>query len=210
MSIEELIKACAKGGDADAWEDFVRRFHGLIAAAALRTARQWGQDSPSLVDDLVQETYLRLCMDRERLLGEFQEQHPDSFYAYLKVVTTNVVHDHFRASHSKKRGTGRTEEFIDVSTAQIPAGKTGTLEGIQRNILLTEVDGALQSGLSGSDHKRDRQIFWLYYRQGMTAQAIANMPAVSLNVKGVESLIHRLTRLVRERLAERHPNERQD
>jgi RNA polymerase sigma-70 factor (ECF subfamily) len=208
MSLAELIQACANGGDADAWEEFVRRFQGLIAAVALRTAQQWGQNSASLVDDLVQETYLRLCTDRERLLGEFQEQHPDSFYAYLKVVTTNVVHDYFRALHSKKRGTGRTEEFIDVSTAQIPGGKTGTLEGIQRNILLTEVDDALQSGLSGNEQKRDRQVFWLYYRQGMTAQAIADLPAVSLNVKGVESLIHRLTRLVRERLAERHMNER--
>lgn len=208
MSLKELIQACAKGGDADAWEEFVQRFHGLIAAVALRTARQWGQDSPTLIDDLVQETYLRLCVDRERLLGEFQEQHPDSFYAYLKVVTTNVVHDYFRALHSKKRGTGRTEEFIDVSTAQIPDGKTGTLEGIQRNILLAEVDDALQSGLSGNEQKRDRQVFWLYYRQGMTSQAIANLPAVSLNVKGVESLIHRLTRLVRERLAERRTNER--
>jgi RNA polymerase sigma-70 factor, ECF subfamily len=203
MSLGDLIQTCAKGGDADAWEEFVRRFQGLIAAVAWRTARQWGENSPGLVDDLVQETYLRLCMDRRRLLGEFQEQHPDSFYAYLKVVTTNVVHDHFRVLHSKKRGPGRTDELVDTSTAHFPAGKTGTVEGIQRNILLKEVDAALQSSLSGDDQARDHQVFWLYYRQGMTAQAIANISAFALSVKGVESLIYRLTRLVRERLAER-------
>src|SRR5437868_5166498 len=126
MSLEELIRACAEGGNAIAWEEFVRRFHGLITAVALRTARQWDTPTANLIDDLVQESYLRLCSDREHLLGKFQEQHPDSFYAYLKVITTNVVHDHFRALHSKKRGLRQTEELSKMSDAPVPSHNTGT------------------------------------------------------------------------------------
>jgi RNA polymerase sigma-70 factor (ECF subfamily) len=202
MSLEELLLACAEDGNTDAWLEFVRRFHGLIAAVAWRTARKWGAISPSLIDDLVQESYLRLCSDRKRFLGALQERHEDSFYAYLKVITANVVHDHFRALHSKKRGLGRTEDLAEPRTAPTPPGNRGTPEEIERNIMLKEVDAVLLSNLSGEDEVRDRQVFWLYYRQGMTAQSIANMPAISLSVKGVESLIHRLTRLVREHLAE--------
>jgi len=201
MSLEELIQACAQNGDAASWEEFVRRFHDLIAAVVLRTAQRWGNASPELVDDLIQETYLKICDDRKRLLANFSPQHPESFYGFLKVITANVVHDHFRAQRSHKRGQGRPETPIDESVGGSPPATTAGVNDIHRGILLKEVDKALCSVLSGSDQERDRKIFWFYYRYGLTAQAIARLPSVSLTVKGVESVIHRLTRMVRERLA---------
>jgi RNA polymerase sigma-70 factor (ECF subfamily) len=45
---------------------------------------------------------------------------------------------------------------------------------------------------------RDRNLFWLYYRQGLTAEAISRIPAIGLSAKGAESAIGRLTRLLRE------------
>ena len=203
MTLEALIRACANGGDATAWAEFVQRFQGFIAAVALQTARKWGASSADLIDDLVQESYLKLCADRQQMLGAFREQHADSFYAYLKVITANTVHDHFRVLHSKKRGLQLTDELIDDSRAHLEPGRSGTLENIERQILLKEVDAVLQSSLPEDDQLRDRQVFWLYFRQGMTAQAIADVAAFSLSVKGVESLLHRLTRLVREQLSER-------
>src|SRR5438132_13891705 len=107
MSLEELIRACAENGDAAAWDEFVRRFHKLIAGVVLRTASRWGQSLPAEVDDLIQETYLKICADRKRLLSEFTPRHPEAFYGYLKIVTANVVHDHFRALYSHKRGLGK-------------------------------------------------------------------------------------------------------
>lgn len=201
MSLEELIQACAQNGDAASWEEFVWRFHDLIASVVLRTARRYGNPSPELVDDLIQETYLKICDDRKRLLANFSPQHPESFYAFLKVITANVVHDYFRAQRSRKRGQGRPETPIDESVGGSPPATTGGANDIHRGILLKEVDEALCAVLSGSDRARDRIIFWLYYGYGLTAQAIARLPSVSLTVKGVESVIHRLTRMVRERLA---------
>jgi RNA polymerase sigma-70 factor (ECF subfamily) len=202
MSLEELIQACAESGNAEAWEEFVQRFHSLIAVVVLRTAQRWGNTSSILVDDLIQDTYLRICSDRKRLLGEFTPHHPEAFLGYLKVITANVVHDHFRAQHSHKRGSGQTEASIDDPGTPAPVA-TDNIGDIDRHILLKEVDAALRSSLSDEDQTRDYTIFWLYYRYGLTASAIARLPSISLTVKGVESVIHRLTRVVRERLSER-------
>jgi RNA polymerase sigma-70 factor, ECF subfamily len=203
MSLEQLIQACAESGNAEAWEEFVRHFHSLIAAVVLRTSRRWGATSMSLVDDLIQETYLKLCADRKRLLAEFKPNHPDAFYGYLKVITANVVHDYFRAQHSHKRGLGQQEASIDEITGYTATARTERDGDVHRDILLREVDSALCGGLSGDEQIRGRTIFWLYYRYGLTAPAIARLPSISLSVKGVESVLHRLTKMVREQLVER-------
>jgi RNA polymerase sigma-70 factor, ECF subfamily len=52
---------------------------------------------------------------------------------------------------------------------------------------------------------RDRTIFWLYYRQGMTAKEITGLPGIGLSLKGVESALHRLVKLVRDHLVEVRP-----
>jgi RNA polymerase sigma factor (sigma-70 family) len=203
MSLEELIRACAESGDPAAWEEFVQRFHNLIAAVVLRTARRWGKVNSSLIDDLVQEAYLRLCRDRGRLFAEFRPHHPEAFHGYLSVVTANVVRDHFRALHSQKRGSGESEDSIEQHSTAVQVRKTGTAQQIERSLLLKDMDWVLCSSLPAGDRKRDRSIFWLYYRYGLSAPAIARLPSVALTVKGVESVIHRLTRLVREELSER-------
>jgi RNA polymerase sigma-70 factor (ECF subfamily) len=203
MSLEELISACAESGDAAAWEEFVRRFHALIAGVVVRTARRWGRESPSLVDDLVQDTYLKICSDRKRMLREFSPFHPEAFYGYLKVVTANVVHDHFRLLQTQKRGRGQQEVQPDEIEHVQTSAVTTIVEGIHRDIFLKEINEALCSTSTEDDLKRDRAIFWLYYRYGLTATAIARLPSIDLTVKGVESVIHRLTKLVRERLTER-------
>jgi RNA polymerase sigma-70 factor (ECF subfamily) len=204
MSLEELIQACAENGDEAAWEEFIQRFHTMIAAVVLRTARRWGESSPSLIDDLIQEAYLKICCDRKRLLSEFTPRHPEAFYGYLKVVTTNVVHDYFRAQRSQKRGSGQTEYSTDETLlATASPHMERAADRMHHAVLLKEVDRALCAALAGDELKRDRAIFWLYYRYGLTAAAIARLPSISLTVKGVESVVHRLTRFVRERLAER-------
>jgi RNA polymerase sigma-70 factor (ECF subfamily) len=198
LSAERLILACTQTGDAAAWEEFVRRFHRLIATVALRVARRWGDSSPQAVDDLIQETYLKLCAGNFRILRSFKSQHPDAFYGYLKVVTANLVHDRFKAAHSDKRGSGTVEVAADP---QITSDASATTKSSERGILLQQVDALLSRLVAGRHLERDRRVFWLYYRVGLTANAIASLPAIGLSTKGVESTILRLTRLLREELA---------
>jgi RNA polymerase sigma-70 factor (ECF subfamily) len=105
------VRQCSASRSAEAWEEFVRRFHRLIATVILRIASRLGDSSKQTVDDLIQETYLKLCADDFRILRTFEQQHPDAFIGYVKVVAANVVRDHFKSSHTKKRGAGHLEQI---------------------------------------------------------------------------------------------------
>jgi len=208
LSAEDLVRACSQTGDSAAWEEFVRRFHRLIATVALRTARRCGKTSPHVIDELVQETYVKLCSDNFRLLRTFEPRHPDAFYGFLKVVTANLVLDHFKATRSEKRGSGTAEVPSEspVNAASDACAADVTVESSERRVLLQELDAILRKLAKGPNLDRDRRIFWLYYRVGLTAHNIASLPSIGLTTKGVESTILRLVRLLRrEMLADRSP-----
>jgi RNA polymerase sigma-70 factor, ECF subfamily len=206
---DELIKECAHSTDSGIWGEFVSQFHPLIAGVVLRTARHWCDPSRQLLDDLIQETYLKLCADGRRLLLEFETKHPGSAFGFLKVVAANVVHDHFRSMTAAKRGGGRDEKSIEhlATEAETHLSTAATLEG---TVLIRQIEDCLNRCAPGPKNRRDRIIFRLYYRQGYTARAIASLPQIGLSTKGVESTILRLTRVVRKGLAfpeEPLPNE---
>jgi RNA polymerase sigma-70 factor (ECF subfamily) len=200
MSVEELIRACAESNDGTAWEEFVFRFHRPISLSILRVVYQWGGIPPQVVDDLVQETYLKLCANGCQLLQAFATQHPGAVSGYIKTTAANVAHDHFKALRSRKRGLGETAQLqVDLD----PPAQSGDLGGqaaMEREVLLKQIDRCLETCAQGPDQERDRVIFWLHYQQGLSAKAIAELPTVGLTAKGVESAISRLTRLVREQI----------
>ena len=201
-SVAELILACADSSDGPAWEEFVVRFHRPISLSILRIAYQWGRSPRQIVDDLVQETYLKLCSDNCRLLRDFAVRYPEALVGYVKTIAVNVAHDHFKSLHSQKRGEGETAQLLDDFEPPAPSDNSGSPAAMERQLLLKEIDHCLETCSVTSDKERDRLIFWLYYQQGMSAKAIAGLPTVGLGAKGVESAILRLTRLVREQIAD--------
>jgi RNA polymerase sigma-70 factor (ECF subfamily) len=201
MSAEELIRACAESDDGAAWEEFVARYQRPISLSIKRTACQWGKDPVQFVDDLLQETYLKLCADKCRALLEFAQQHSDDeVLAYIKTIAINVTHDHFKSLHSQKRGAGETDQLLEDFDPPAQSVSFGGSEAMEREIFLKQVDGQLQNCAAGSNQERDCLIFWFYYLQGMSAKAIAALVTIDLSPKGVESVILRLTRCVREHL----------
>jgi RNA polymerase sigma-70 factor (ECF subfamily) len=197
LSVEELVRTCGRSRDIKAWEEFIRRFHRLIAVVVLRAVRRWGECSSQTVDDLIQETYLKLCEQDFRLLRDFVPRGPDSFFGFLKVVAANVAHDHFRlTSAAKRRGDQVTDCFESVTETMVknPVGSVHALEG---SVLLNQVAQYLNHVVSGPDEGRNRTIFWLYYRYGLSASAIAALPSIRMTTKAVESAIHRMTRSIK-------------
>jgi RNA polymerase sigma-70 factor, ECF subfamily len=199
MTVEEILRACVQGRDTGAWEEFVRRFHRLIAIVALRTAQRWGESSLQVIDDLVQDTYLKLCADNLRLLQTFRPTHEAAFYGFIKVVTTNLVHDHFKAARTLRRN-GDSERvkpgvLLEVSST---SGQRSDINTGEHNVLIQEIDACLRRVATGPNADRDRHIFWLYYRIGLSARAIAELPSIGLTTKGVESTLLRMTQCVRE------------
>src|SRR5450755_2494135 len=201
MSAEELIRACAELDDGEAWEEFVARFQRPISLSIRRTACQWGRGQLQSVDDLIQDTYLKLCADKCRLLLEFAQQHSDdAILAYIKTIAINLAHDYFKSLHSQKRGAGETDQLLEDFDPAARGGSLGGSEAIERRIVLKQIDDRLQNCAAGSNQERDCLIFWFYYLQGMSAKAIAALVTIKLTAKGVEAVIFRLTRCVREHL----------
>lgn len=202
MSTEQVALACLHGGDESAWCEFIRRFNPLIAGVALRVARQWGQNSPEIIDDLIQETYLKLCAERFHILERFRSDHQDAIYGFVKVFTANLVQDHFKASNAQKRGGSVETSSLDADAlADRMTRSKPEIANFERALLIEQVTACLKGVTSGPNAERDFRIFWLYYRAGLAASAIASLPAIRMSTKGVESTILRLTRAVRQQLA---------
>jgi RNA polymerase sigma-70 factor (ECF subfamily) len=202
ISIENLVRRCAASRSPEAWQEFVRRFHRLIATVILRTAARLGDASRQTVDDLIQETYLKLCADNFRILRTFEQQHPDAFTGYVKVLTANVVRDHFKSIHTQKRGAGQLEQIDEDFILTSADDSAGSPQSIERAVLIQEITRHLDLCLAGPDRDRNRRIFWLHYRAGLSARAIAGLPGIRITPKGVESILIRLTKDLRQRMAD--------
>lgn len=204
LSADELALTCFQAGDEAAWAEFVRRFQPLIAGVALRVARQWGEASPHVVDDLIQDTYVKICSERKRLLENFTSSHRDAIYGFIKVFTANLAHDHFKASRAEKRGGSSIKNATESDEMASRATDSKCTEVLfERTVLIQQVEACLKAVSSGPCAERDRRIFWLYYRVGLTASSIAELPSIGLTTKGVESTLVRLTRQIRQQLVER-------
>jgi len=197
LSPVELVRECAGARDTELWAEFIRRFQPVIAAAVLRTARQRGEPSRQLLDDLIQDTYLKLCENESRLLRSFQPRHEDSIYGYLKVVAANVVHDHFKSALAGKRGAAQTEAIDELLQIDPKTAGSDVSSAIHQNLQLEQIDSILKQVTVGKDQQRKCTIFWLRHQQGLTASEIAALPAIGLTTEGVESLLLRLTIMIR-------------
>jgi RNA polymerase sigma-70 factor (ECF subfamily) len=200
LSLKDVVCLCAGPLDDEAWEEFVSRVGKPISLTIMRTARLWGERSRSLVDDLVQLTYLKLWEDRCRLLRDFAIQHPNAILGYIKITAANTTLDYFKHVHSQSAGGDKPH--VSTSDVDPEAGNEvhGSEERIAFEIFLKEIDEHLKHCLTGPDQERDRTIFWLYFRQGMSTKEIASLPTIGLGAKGVGSVIERLKHCLRERI----------
>jgi len=188
--IRELLNLCLSSDDQAHWRDFVRRTQPLIASVIMNTIRRWQTPSPSLVDDLIQDTYIKLFANDRKALRSIKNEYENTIFGYLRVVASNVVWDHFRHPENKV-------EEIELADPVLPPGPDGMdrLEFARRK---EQIQQRLQTLSSSPTYQRDVAIFWFYYEQGYTAKEIAALPNVGLTVKGVEAVLQRLTKFIRE------------
>ena len=204
MKLYDLLQKCLHMRDEYLWAEFIRRTQPLITATIIHRLRNCpSQIAAGIVDDLVQETYLKLCENNFRPLREFKYDHENGIYGLLKAAACSVFGDYIRYRLSQKRGGGKATVCLEDGTAaQVPVNVAGNLE---REVVLHEIDRLLATCSDDATLQRDCAIFWLYYRYGLTCNAIARIAYMGLTVKGVESTISRLTRRVKERYPAKRP-----
>jgi RNA polymerase sigma-70 factor, ECF subfamily len=198
----QLARLCAQK-DSEAWLEFIRRYQRPITLVIVRTLREAGFTSTLLIDDLVQETYAALCADGLRLLRDFVEEYPASLDVMVRVVASNLTHDFLRAQNAKKRGGDFHQVAYDSrAIAQIPSPHGH--KTIELQLQLKEIDETLHAtGEHQISGARDRAIFWLHFRLGMSSTAIARMSTFQLTSKGVESSLRRTLSVLKKGLKER-------
>jgi RNA polymerase sigma-70 factor (ECF subfamily) len=148
---------------------------------------------------MLQDVYLKVCGRRE-MLSKFIGQDETAIFAYLRVVAINVVNDMLRQRIAARRG-GRPPVALSGELQAGASDRREAADQLERTLLLGQIDRILEQ--LGPESTRDRTIFWLYYRQGLTSRAIASISALQLGLKGVEAVLLRLTRLVRSELTSR-------
>jgi RNA polymerase sigma-70 factor (ECF subfamily) len=197
ISIRDLLHLCLSSDGQEPWREFVRRTQPLIASVIINTVRRWKQPAPSLVDDLIQDTYLKLFANDRKALRAIKNEYENTIFGYLKVVASNVVRDHFRKPENKA-------DEIELSDAVLPPDPNchERLEFVHKK---EQVEAILKTLSSSETYLRDVTIFWLFYGQGYTAKEISLIPTVELTLKGVEAVLFRLSRYVREKLGLKEP-----
>ena len=185
--ISEMYGDCIRsGGKHPACDDFFRTIRPVLRRVSWRVARQY--DALGDVDDLVQEVSLKLIASGTSIL-ESLPPHPDGALAYFSVLAANSARDFFRARGAFKRGTQPTISLDDQLKAV--AASLDVAESYDQELLLRGIEERLPKD------RREQVVFRLYYRQGLTAKEIADIPALNLKIKGVESMIFRITRSIR-------------
>jgi RNA polymerase sigma-70 factor (ECF subfamily) len=187
-----IIRKCLQKPNAKEWADLIRLLQPILARVAYRVACEWGVANASETDDILQESFLKIGARGGELLQRLPLNDMTSALAYLKVTTANCARDYLRAKYADKRGedvTVRTDARMDEL---LPGMDSASLD---RNILFLQIDDMLDAP------PRDRAIFWMYYRQGFTANEIAAIPQFGLTQKGVESLLFRHSGMVRKAFA---------
>jgi len=183
--IEQTFRGCAAGSKLDC-DAFFRLIRPLFARVAGRISRQYSAEAD--IDDIVQEVSMRIAADAS---GFALKLPSDKALSYFSVVAANAARDWFRAKGAKKRGRDMTTNLNEDTFC--PDGER--LSSQEKSLLLDQIVRCLP------EPSREKAIFQLYFQQGYSAREIAAIPALVLTTKGVESLILRLTRQLREKLS---------
>lgn len=196
MSDEELIGACAGSDEPAAWLEFQRRFHRTIAGAIIRIMGY--RTPPDILENLVQETYLKLCAGDRKLLRTLVEQRAGGIRKYVKLTAESVASDERKRRKAEKRPDdekAQTLEDWDTADPQLDE------EAVHQRILLEQIRPLVTACAGTRDCARNCTIFWLRHLQGMTTAEIARLPEVKLGEKGVSTLLDRMFRCVRQKMA---------
>jgi RNA polymerase sigma-70 factor (ECF subfamily) len=86
---DDLLQSLV-GGEKGAWEAFVRRYAGLVAAAVRGVAREAAE-----VEDLTQEVFLRLCRNDFRLLRSYDPARA-GLSTWITIVARSTARDALR------------------------------------------------------------------------------------------------------------------
>ncbi len=149
--------------DPDSWEDFVRRYGGLIVAAVRSLA-----PAPGEIEDLTQDVFVRLCKDDFRLLRSYDPARA-SISTWLTIVARSTARDALRR---------RRAEAVPIES--VPEGRLA-VEPVEPAIRLKLPEALLSP--------RQREILAMLYDREMEVAEIARV--LGIDAQTVRSTHHK-------------------
>ncbi len=196
MTTEELLQKCVKR-DRFAWDEFARRYHGLVTKSVGHKLHKLGvRLSKTEVLDIVQEIFL-VIWEKDRLSGV---KDTSTLKGWLVIVSMNFASNYYKKNTT--RAARNTLSLDEVSSSEnpeitlgsmIPSSTFDTAKTLESN----ELRNILKTEISKLDCRQQLALKLNIY-DGKTQKDIAEI--MNLPTGTIATLITRAKKRLRERL----------
>lgn len=215
MTNVDLVRSCVLLDDETALEEFVLRYKRFISLAVLRAYCQRGgyraySVNLDLINDLVQDVYLKLVESTRGALQTFRGSNDAAVFAYIGRVVISVVVDHLRRNGARKRGSdvasldavvvdddGNETTLADRLMAPGPNPEQDATVAILRE----EISAILERSLRGRNAARDLRIAEAYIFENCSHAEIAEQVGGEIRESGIKSSLRRTNMRLRGEIA---------
>jgi len=179
-----------RAGEATAWQQLVNLYSPLV----LRCCRHWDLQDQD-VADVFQEVFQAVAL---HISGFRKEKPGDTFRGWLRTITRNKVHDHYRRLGREPEGVGGTD--AQARLAQLPAPAPGedssrSEDRAERGVLYQTLDS-----IRAEFAERTWQAFWQTAIEGRSAPETA--AELSMSAGAVRVAKSRVLQRLREELGD--------
>lgn len=190
ISLRKLLEYCLEEGNHDAWREFDQRVRPTIRGVVAKRLRFYGvKHNNEFVGEITQDTFVKLLKHDCRALRKDWVDDA-SIFKFVRVVGQSAVVDWLRKNKILKDPDELDDQQVFPSKPMPHIA--------EKEILHDEVEKCLQTLASHPDFKRNRAIFWLFYRYGYRDSEIAAL--VKLPPKTVQNILQKYVRVVRLKL----------
>lgn len=215
LSHVDLVHACASARNEPAWDEFVARYNRFICLAVLRAycqrgGRRYGSVDVDVVNDLVQDVYLKLFGNSRGALRGFRGENDAAVFVYVGRVAISVVIDHLRRNGARKRGSevisldmsfededGREIALSDRLVAPGPSPE----QEATASLLREQASEILGRSLRGRNAERDMRIAEAFIFDGCSLAEITDRFEGRIRESGIKSSIRRTSLRLRGEMA---------
>jgi RNA polymerase sigma-70 factor (ECF subfamily) len=184
------LVARVKAGDTAAWDRLV----SLYAPLVYGWCRGWDLPEQEIAD-IFQEVFQAVATH----VGSFRkETRSDTFRGWLRTITHNKVHDHFRKLGREPAGAGGTDAQIRFASLPADSSPEDDDSGVQRAEI--RICRQVLDQIRCEFEDRTWQAFWLTAVDGRPAKEVAT--DLSMSPGAVRVAKSRVLKRLREELGE--------
>lgn len=208
LSHNDLVKLCAQQPENnEAWLEFCNRFDECIWLAIIRECNEKGlirdiSESKQIIQDLVQDVYVRLVENDCNALKKFKGTFENSMFTYLGKIAKNVVRNHITKIKAKKRppiqksideplwNSKKRREVLVKEILELPDNDSDKNFNFQDS--KAKIEKLLNKILKGKNKQRNKIIFKLYLYEQFSPNEIASQFGFGLSPKTVSNIIRKI------------------